>query len=155
VLGLMARPAVGGLRWIAPEQLHVTLVFLGEVAAPAVDPLVEALCRWASEEEPTIATIGPATQRLGLGVLCVPVRGLDAVAGGARVAGAEFGTAPNDPSFTGHLTLARAGRGAIPDEVVGVPVTADWDVLEVRLVASTLGSSGARYEPVALIRLGG
>jgi RNA 2',3'-cyclic 3'-phosphodiesterase len=36
-------PHLTGLRWLPEEQLHLTLSFLGDVAAPAEDPLHEAL----------------------------------------------------------------------------------------------------------------
>ena len=155
-LGALARPRLDGLRWTPPDQLHVTVFFLGEVAEPRVAPLAAALREWAQGAEPATAIAGPSTRRLGRGVLCAPVSGLDALALGARAATAAFAGAPDDHPFTGHLTLARAGRrGRIPDEVVGTPVAAEWAVGEVRLVASTLGTSGARYEEVALARLGG
>ena len=40
-------------------------------------------------------------------------------------------------------------------ESVGLPVAADWEVREVRLVASILGPSGPRYEPLELVQLAG
>ena len=155
-LGALARPRPDGLRWTPPDRLHVTLFFLGEVAEPRVAPLAAALRAWAEGAEPATAIAGPSTRRLGRGVLCAPVSGLEALALGARAATAAFAGAPDDRPFTGHLTLARVGRrGRIPDEVVGTPVAAEWAVGEVRLVASTLGASGPRYEALVLARLGG
>jgi len=152
----LARPPLGGLRWTAPDQHHVTLVFLSEVAEPRTESLAVAVREWAASAAPASATAGPATRRLGRGVLCVPVRGLDALARGVRSVTAGFGSARDDHPFTGHLTLARVGRrDRIPGELVGVPVAADWAVSEVRLVASTLGPAGAHYEPLELARLGG
>jgi RNA 2',3'-cyclic 3'-phosphodiesterase len=155
-LGRLARPPIPDLRWTAPDQHHVTLVFLGEVATPRAEPLAAALREWADGAEPATAAAGPATRRLGRGVLCVPVHGLDALAGGVRRAVCGFSAAGDDHPFFGHVTVARVGRrGRIPDGVVGVPVAADWAVGEVRLVASTLRPSRARYETLAPARLGG
>lgn len=154
--GYLARPPLDGLRWTAPDQHHVTLVFLGEVAEPQAEPLAAALREWAGNAAPASATAGPATRRLGRGVLCVPVRGLDTLARGVRSVTAGFGHVRDDHPFTGHLTLARVGRrDRIPGELVGMPVAADWEVREVRLVASTLGPSGAHYEALEMARLGG
>jgi RNA 2',3'-cyclic 3'-phosphodiesterase len=156
VLAALPRPRLDGLRWTPPENLHVTVFFLGEVAEQQVATLAAALREWGQGVAPATAIAGPSTRRLGRGVLCVPVSGLDGLALGARAAAAAFAAAPDDHPFTGHLTLARAGRrGRVPDEALGVPVAAQWAVDEVRLVASTLGPSGARYEAVALARLGG
>jgi 2'-5' RNA ligase len=155
-LAALARPRLDGLRPTPPDQVHVTLFFLGEVAEPRVAPLAAALREWAQGAAPVTAVAGLSTRRLGRGVLCVPVSGLDGLALGARRAAAAFAAAPEDHPFTGHLTLARAGRrGRIPDEALGTPAAAQWAVDEVRLVASTLGPSGARYEAVAVARLGG
>lgn len=152
----LPRPEVVGLRWTAPEQHHVTLDFLGEVADRLVVALAAALVDWARPESPVVATAGPATRRLGRGVLCVPVGGLEAMANGVRAAAGQFGTTRDDRPFAGHLTLARTGRrGRLPDELVGAAVIARWEVREVRLVASIPGPSGPRYEPLALAPLTG
>jgi len=152
----LPRPAVGGLRWTAPEQHHVTLDFLGEVADPRVAALAAALVDWARPERPVVAVAGPVTRRLGRGVLCVPVEGLEAMAAGVRAVATQFGLPRDDRPFSGHLTLARTGRrGRLPDELVGSAVVARWEVREVRLVASIAGPSGPRYEPLVLAPLAG
>ena len=46
--------------------------------------------------------------------------------------------------YRGHLTLARAGNGALPR--LDVDVAAEWPVDEVALVESHLHPSGATYE---------
>ena len=152
----LSRPRLDDVRWTAPEQWHVTLVFLGEVSEPQVKPLAAGLREWAGSTAPATATAGPATRRLGRGVLCLPVRGLDAVALGVRAATRGFGSSRDDRPFTGHLTVARIGRrGRIPEELVGLPAAADWEVREVRLVASILRPSGPRYDALELVQLAG
>jgi RNA 2',3'-cyclic 3'-phosphodiesterase len=152
----LSRPRLGGVRWTAPDQWHVTLVFLGEVSEPQVKPLAAVLREWGGSTAPATATAGPATRRLGRGVLCLSVRGLEAMALGVRAVTRGFGNAGDDRPFTGHLTLARIGRrDRIPEELVGLPAAADWEVREVRLVVSILGPSGPRYEPLELVQLAG
>jgi 2'-5' RNA ligase len=83
--------------------------------------------------------------RLGATVLCLPVGGLDALAGAVVAATADLGQPPEDRPFRGHLTVARARRGGLR----GLPrlaLAARWPVTELTLVASTLGREGARYE---------
>lgn len=115
----------------------MTLRFLGSVA---VEPVVEAL---ASLRAPAaVAVLGPATKRLGRGVLMVPVSGLDDVA-----AAVESVLPGSDRPFLGHLTLGRARdrRGSVvPASATGEPVSGSWAVEEVTLVRS----AGGRYDVV-------
>ncbi len=148
VLAALDRPALEQVRWTTPEQWHVTLAFLGDVALGRIDELSSALlaatARAAASPE---ARLGPATLRVGRSVLCVPVDGLDELAGATRrTLGALLPEAGLDGPFHGHLTLARArGRRAFPAALAGAPVEARWRVREVCLVRSELHPSGARY----------
>jgi RNA 2',3'-cyclic 3'-phosphodiesterase len=148
LLSSLARPALGAVRWTAPEQWHVTLAFLGTVALSRIDvlgaALVSATARAADVPE---ARLGPSTRRLGRHVLCVPVQGLDELALSVRRAlGALLPDAGLDGPFDGHLTLARSrGRRALPASLAGAPLEAHWRVQEVDLARSELDQSGARY----------
>jgi 2'-5' RNA ligase len=92
-------------------------------------------------------------------VLVVPVAGLDALAAAVVAATAGLGRPPDDRPFRGHLTLARARRGAsvrgLAGQLAGDEVAAAFPVREVRLVRSHLGPHGARYEDVHVRRLAG
>jgi RNA 2',3'-cyclic 3'-phosphodiesterase len=147
-LSSLDRPGLDGVRWTTPDQWHVTVAFLGDVALSVVDEvgaaLVSASARTAGAPE---AHLGPATRRVGRAVLCVPVDGLDELA--ARIRRALSALLPDahlDEPFHGHLTLAR-GRGGrpLPATLAGVPVDVRWRVRELALVHSTLAPSGARY----------
>lgn len=132
------RPPRPGLRWVPPENWHVTLRFLGRAdpdeAARALDRLVAG---------PAEAVVGPAVTTLGRAVVCLPVAGLDRLAAAVVTATAGVGQPPEDRRFTGHLTLARRkGRAAVP---TGTPFSARFEVDEVALVASDTRPSGAEY----------
>jgi len=151
----LERPELPAVRWTAPEVWHVTLRFLGGVAADAVAPVATALGALRSYP-PAVAELGPATRRLGRSVLVLPVAGLDGVAAAVDEALAGVGIAREERPFTGHLTVARArGRAALPGGLSGAPLTASWPVDDVTLVESTLhGARGSRYtvlERVALL----
>ena len=155
VLESIARPEDPSVRWTTPDQWHVTLRFLGEMAEDDVPSLVRALDAVRSQP-PRRATMGPATARLGRHVLMVPVAGLDDLGQAVSDASRAFGSAPDDRPFTGHLTLAR-GRGghAVPAALAGQPAAGSWPVTEVALVRSHLGPAGACYETLAVIALDG
>jgi 2'-5' RNA ligase len=143
-LAELPRPALPDVRWTTPDQWHVTLRFLGDVASP--DDAVAAL---SSVVAPAAeAVVGPAVALVGRRILSVPVSGLERVAEAVITATAGIGDPPPSRPFTGHVTLARTrggrGRGA-----AGAAIEARWTVREVHLVRSHLSSRGARYETVA------
>lgn len=141
-LATLPRPDTPGVRWSTPDQWHVTLRFLGND-----DPdRVVALLRDVSHPAVDLV-VGPATERLGAGVLMLPVGGADSLASALPL--------PMDRPFTGHLTVARArGRGRIPSSLIGTPFAAAWRAASFSLVRSQTKPSGAVYEDVATFTLG-
>ena len=140
----LPRPERTGVRWTRRDQWHVTLRFLGRVDEPA-----EAVTALSSVDAPaTEAVLGPEVSRLGRGVVCVDVQGLDEVAAAVIEATRHVGRPPEDRQFKGHLTLARVKGGGMRG-LVGAAVSARWPVGELHLVESRLHPHGARYETVA------
>lgn len=139
---LPARPAPG-VRWVPPENWHVTLRFLGR-AEPD-----EALAALASLQAASAeAVVGPRVTTLGRSIVCLPVGGLDRLAAAVRAATASVGEPPEPRPFTGHLTLARRkGRAKAP--AVGAEYSDRFLVTEVALVSSTTAADGARYHVLA------
>jgi RNA 2',3'-cyclic 3'-phosphodiesterase len=148
-----ARPE---LRWTGPEDWHLTLAFLGEVAEPVLDDLTLRLGRAAARHP---------VQRLsvrGGGAFPRPSRasvlwaGMESdgdlaalaasVAAGARRAGA----APPDEGrrYRPHLTLARSRQAANLTDLAGTLEGFQgqtWAATEIRLIRSNLNAS-PRYE---------
>lgn len=152
----LARRPLAGLRWTTAAQWHVTLRFLGRVDDP---PAVAAALRSVPLPGAT-AALGPAVARFDRSVLHVAVAGLDDLAASVASATSHLGEAAGPRPFTGHVTLARAGRRARLDlrPLTGQRVEARWAVGEITVVASHLERGGARYEVldrIALPLLGG
>jgi len=100
--------------------------------------------------------MGPTSECATASVLWLPVRGLEPL---AEVVGRLTGDIglPPEAAFRGHLTLARARRGAHRRVLRRLPplkCAARWDVSEVTVVASTLGGTGSRYDVLDRVRLG-
>jgi 2'-5' RNA ligase len=130
------------VRRTTPDQLHITLRFLGSV--PQVASVVDALR--TVEHAPVDIEVGPATRRLGPGVLMVPARGLDGLAAALPL--------PADRPFTGHLTVARArNRRQVPRALEGLPLRAAWQATSFALVRSQTKPTGAVYDDVAVFAL--
>ena len=141
-IAALGLPASDGLRRTAPEQLHITLRFLGSV--DDVDAVRRALD--GVSHAPVDVVVGPATRRLGHAVLMVPVAGLDSLA-----AAMPF---PADRPFTGHLTVARArNRHQVPRALSGIPFSATWRATSFALVRSQTKPTGAVYDDVAVFPL--
>ena len=155
------------LRWTVPEQWHLTLAFLPEVADRNTDELLERLSRVASRRSPL------ALQLAGAGAFPNPARAktlwaavehdgeeLMRLAGGVRAAGAKSGIAVGGGQFHPHLTLARLGHAQdvtrwlrVLDSYAGP----SWQASEVALIASFLGQGRdgrSRYEVQELFALG-
>jgi RNA 2',3'-cyclic 3'-phosphodiesterase len=141
----------GGLRWTTREQWHVTLRFLGDVPLRAAGAALAAVTAPAVE-----ARLGPRLRSLGTGVLCLPVRGLEDLAGSVASATDELGRPPDRRPFRGHLTLARARSVRRAPRRAGSSVASSADPIverfpvgEIQLMRSTLRPSGAVYDVVA------
>ena len=139
----LRRKDQSGVRFVRPENWHVTLRFLGEADADEVgDALDDA------SPAPTRARLGPGVDVLSNRALVVPVHGLDDLAATVTRHTADIGKPPRR-RFTGHLTIARLKRDAAMPPALGSLVQAEFDVDEIALVRSTLSPDGPRYDTVA------
>lgn len=160
--------AVGRARWTAsfprPENLHLTLKFLGTVEAARLPEIGQQIARVGSTDRFEIAFegLGAFPSRSRPRILWVGVtQGAEALKSLAEQVDryfAEVGFEPEGREFKPHLTLARlkTARGSAtsvlenvsPREAGSSPVT------EITLYRSELGPGGSRYTPLVTIPLG-
>lgn len=154
VLAALERPAVEGVRWTGPDQWHVTLRFLGDVADVDVPVAEQAVLAAARAVEPASVALAERTSRFGRAVLHVSVVGLQPWAAAVDEAFHRTGLGGADGRrFVGHVTLARAagngpGRVPLPSGTPVPPGPRRWVAEELTLVRSHLGAGPARYETV-------
>ena len=132
-----------GVRFLPPENWHITLRFLGEAHPGEVAEAIDG-----ARLPPARARLGPAVDVLAERALVIPVSGLDALAATVTTSTRAIGEPPRK-RFFGHLTLARVKPRATMPATLGALVSAEFDVEEVALVQSRLDPRGARYETVA------
>jgi 2'-5' RNA ligase len=152
-----------GLRWTRPEQWHLTLAFLGEVADDVIDDLTRRLNRAAVRHPPLSLAFGGGG-RFGHRVLWTGVQGnragLRRLADSARAAARRSRLPVEQRPYRPHLTLARSDGAANLRPLVerlapweGLP----WVATRLYLIRSRLGAGldgSALYEPFASWPLG-
>jgi RNA 2',3'-cyclic 3'-phosphodiesterase len=131
-----------GVRFVRPENWHITLRFVGD-ANP--DEVIDALA--GTTLAPARARLGPAVDVIAERALVVPVDGLDALAGQVTQRTSQIGEPPRK-RFVGHLTLARVKSHVAMPRALGALVSAEFDVGEIALVQSRLDPQGARYQTI-------
>ena len=152
---------LSGLRFVRPEDLHVTLCFLGSRAVGEIDEIAAA-CGVVAGEPAVDSAFGDALWLPARRPRVLAVSLLDAEDAIARVqsvlsrvlvAGAWY--APESRPFLAHVTVGRVGRDARV-RAVELPAPPVYAVRcsQVTLYRSRLGAGGARYEPLVSVSLG-
>lgn len=148
------------VRWVEPHNLHLTLKFLGEVEESKVHGLVDALrvVEGFAPFDLQLFGIGAFPRARGARVLWVGVgagaRELAQLAARVEQALAGFGFAPEERSFSPHLTLGRLRTPAYHPELEAAlqqnshVEIGSQRVQSVELVESTLRRSGPVYAVV-------
>jgi len=160
-------PQEARIRWVAAENLHVTMNFLGDVAEDRISEVCGAVGEAAAGIEPFGFEVGA--------VACVPPRGqvrmiwaevsdpagrMGALHDQAGRALAGLGFARERRSFKGHITLARVKscrRAELLRQAVQEQSQADFtpqQAGELVVYSSQLTPGGAVYTPLARLTLG-
>jgi RNA 2',3'-cyclic 3'-phosphodiesterase len=154
----LARDA-GGVKWVEPENLHVTLLFLGEV----VDREVPALCRAVAQVAGRHEGFGVAVEGVG----CFPnprrprVVWAGVGTGAAELVALHDALEPpllelgcyrrEERQYTPHLTLGRLKRDPDPEPfAAAIARQARWRggeaaVTELLVLSSELTPKGPEY----------
>lgn len=151
------RGALCDVRWVRPENAHLTLQFHGDVEQESLPALKAALGEAARAVEPfrvTVAGGGAFPSATRARVLWIgvddPEQGLARLATAVQRASEPLGHAVEARPYTPHLTIGRARgqtiRGAA-DVLAGLAGRSfgEADIHEIILFRSDLGPHGADY----------
>ncbi len=139
------RVVAHSVRWVAPENIHLTLKFLGEISSTNIDFLAQALKTEASQHAPFEITVGglgafPNTRRarvIWVGLEIPP--GLDKLRYNIEAAAARLGYPVDDKSFSAHLTIGR-----VREQISSAEAQALRDALE-NIKVGILGTFAAKF----------
>jgi RNA 2',3'-cyclic 3'-phosphodiesterase len=164
---LRAAVPEGSVRWTKPDQLHVTLRFLGDVDAERVDELiasVQGACGHGGTIELQAGGLGVFPNRHRPRVLWTGIADrsgrLAALQRAVEAASAAFTTEKPEPAFTAHVTLGRC-KTLNRKEIARLRTLMDekprsfgrWTADSVQIFRSELGPGGSRHSLLAAVPL--
>ena len=158
------------VKWVDPESMHLTLKFLGNVAADSMPQIVGAVSSVAQMHSPfklQVAGTGAFPNWQRPQVVWVGVGGeldrLNSLQKGLESALSPLGFPPESRPFSAHLTLGRLRDRVTPDDrrrfaefaqTVEFKTSLSFEVNAVRLMKSQLTPAGPIYSELAVARLG-
>jgi len=158
------------VKWVDPESMHLTLKFLGNVAADSIPQIVGAMSRVAEIHSPfklQVADTGAFPNWQRPQVVWVGMGGeLDRLNSLQKELESELsplGFPPESRPFSAHLTLGRLRDRVTPDDrrrfaefaqTVEFKTSLSFEVNAIRLMKSQLTPAGPIYSELAVARLG-
>ena len=145
---------IPGARWILPENLHITLRFIGEVDEPLAEAIHENLERVEAPAFPLrlsgVGSFGKNHRASTVWAGVAPEPGLEHLHKKVESACVRAGCAPEGRKFTPHVTLARL-KESQPirlcqfEESHNLLSLGPFPVEAFTLFSSHLGADGAHY----------
>lgn len=132
-------------KWVKPENLHITLAFLGEVdedRLPLVNRAADSIIGRSFKLELDRIEFWPRSGIVCLSPASTPedlkklVSGLTAELGGV-------GFVMESRPYRAHLTVARKARPGVVSQALADPI--DWNVRSFDLVESRISRAGSLY----------
>ncbi len=165
ILGELSRiPAE--VKWVKPEQLHLTLKFFGSIPQETVDRVITVLGPELAQHPRfslTLKGLGAFPNLRRPRVIWMGVGGdlssLQELQGSVENRLASIGIPKEERPFRGHLTLGRVKGGLIREEVaqcwlrVFEGESTPFEVTEAVLFRSDLKPQGAIYTPLKVFPL--
>ena len=165
----LRRGIPGGVRWVNPSGIHLTLKFLGATEADLAPVIISQLAdKLTGANRPTLSLSGLGTfpGRGAPRVIWAGVTGesdgLDDLFRRAEDTATALGWPGEKRPFRPHLTLGRvreqataAQRRAIAEVIAGtkLPAAPVWRVDTVRLYRSELTPQGAIYSSLGEVKI--
>lgn len=164
--GLIAdlRPRADGIKWVAPENIHLTLKFIGEIRASKIEPIRQSLAEVLAGRkkfEGRVIGCGGFPSLRNPRVLWVGLKGAEPAIDMAKQINHKLipiGIKSEKRGLSPHLTLGRikyqSDLSSLTEYMGGLDFDAGPVILKtVALVKSTLTPAGPIYENVNVFEL--
>jgi 2'-5' RNA ligase len=147
-----------GARWVAPENMHLTLRFVGEAARDAAEDIDEMLAGVSAPgfdlHLQGLGTFGEGAKTRAVWVGIVPSEPLKFLQAKVESAVVRAGQDPEGRKFSPHITLARFNRAdptRLQNFLEGNNLfrAGPWTVDHFTLFESRMGKGGSVYTPLA------
>jgi 2'-5' RNA ligase len=159
------RPIVNDVAWVAPDNFHLTLKFLGPVDSGRIAALTETVSSAAAAFAPFKLELGglgaypsPARPRVLWAGLATGAAPAAALAARIDEAAAALDFKREARAFSPHVTLGRVrqphAQPRLGEALAATRVVGTVEVARVSLMRSDLSPRGARYTELATARLG-
>ncbi|MDA8430017.1 MAG: RNA 2',3'-cyclic phosphodiesterase [Geobacteraceae bacterium] len=153
------RSEIAGVHWLPPEQLHLTLLFLGDIAADQLEQLSHCLLLVkAAPFRLRVTSTGCFPNPRSPRVLWVGLQrqtALERLAAQVRSAATSCGIVPEKRPFSPHITMARIKRpepcdiSSYLNQCLHKKIP-EFNVQGFVLCHSTLTQQGAVHQPLSL-----
>ncbi|MEK9149297.1 MAG: RNA 2',3'-cyclic phosphodiesterase [Candidatus Desantisbacteria bacterium] len=155
-------PSIKDAKWVEPENIHLTLKFLGEVEEKRVKDIAEC-CQMAVNEKPSflisLGAIGGFPNLVIPRVIWVGIKEekerVEELANDLEERLHKIGFPKETRPFSSHLTLARIRLPKRVSFPAIEPEQASMKALSIQLIQSTLLPKGATYQVLKEFRLCG
>lgn len=163
------RARLESVRWVDPNNIHLTLKFLGDINSDRVGEIIEALSEAAGDTSPfslTVAELGVFPSPKRIQIVWVGLGGdteqLAALQKHVESNLSILGFPPEGRAFTPHLTLARVRDFVSPEErerlaqlIVSAKIDAapTFKVECIKLMRSDLTRQGPIYTELGAVSL--
>ena len=167
---LRSRLDSGLIRWVAPQNIHLTLKFLGDTPSEKLEMLKELLIKEVAEIAPfetSVRKVGVFPNLSRPNTIWVGVENsgeLSTLQKCVERAASQIGSVPEKRRFSAHLTLGRVtrkGYGSKPRSQIrkAIEESLDYDfgsvlVDSVHVFQSKLKPEGAEYHSLFEVKLG-
>jgi 2'-5' RNA ligase len=148
------------VRWARPENVHLTLKFLGEVREEAIEGLCAALGEVCAGHAPfgvTLAGLGAFPSARRARILWADVGAgsdrLRSLAAGIDSAFAPLGFEREKRPYVPHLTLGRVRGRPTSVDLPSDTEELEFVVRDVKLMESSLSTEGATYRTLETFAL--
>lgn len=164
----LLRPVGGDARWVEPQNMHLTLKFLGDVREEAIADVCRVVTKAAADFQPFDIKLGSAgafpdlrrPRTLWIGIT-QGQQELVRLQSAVERALAKRGFPKENRDFFPHLTIGRIRESGPQMGELGQRIQTHADfaaggstIRDVVVFASHLSSSGPTYEPLARAPLG-